>query len=211
MPLNKAIIDTFAKKPKIYYTADTDGSLYISDGRYIIKTAEQDIDAVTAQINSRRRNSDIEVIPNTKLLGYINNAKGKYELTQPPHETEADKNFASYIYADDKQYFKYDKKYVDIFNGGENRLFVDDNMNYDVNSHSLVVKNSNNDILGVVLPIKVKEEAYEELNKIMPLAAGIKSEIERIKENPANDPYIGREFFDGKDNYIISGIRNHNG
>lgn len=211
IPFNEAVIDIFVKKPKLYYAVDTDGgSLYISDGRYLMKTAEQDINAVTAQINSRRRNSDIEAVSNKKILDYINNAKGNYELTQKPHELETDKNLVSYIYTDEKQYFKYDKKYVDIFSDGENRLFVDDNSSYDVNSHSLVIKNRHNEILGMVLPIKVKDEAYEHLNNVLPLAGEIKSEIERIKENPANDPYIGREFNDGKDDYIISGIRNHN-
>jgi hypothetical protein len=208
--MRKNVVDTFAKEDNIYYAKHENGSIYVSTGHYLFKTNQPDFDFLISQVNRRRKTSDIAVVEKTRILDYVNNAKGTFELTQKPHEMGMS-NCTACIYADEKQYFGYDKRFIAILKNYDNRLFVDDNRGYDIYTHSLIAKGHNNEVLGVALPLNVTDTMYEKLADVLPLKVKRKSEIERIKENPDNDPYIGKEFSDGKNKFIISYIRNHNG
>jgi hypothetical protein len=74
-------------------------------------------------------------------------------------------------------------------------------------SHNMVVKTSSGEIVGVVLPIRLPDELYMEMADVLPIKGGCKTELERIKANPGNDPYIGKEYFDGLDNHIVSAMK----
>jgi|GEM_PF-1974979 len=211
IPIGKAVAGTFAKAPQIIYANHENGSLYISNGHYMMKTNKEDFDNLLEQVNKRRRTEKIAAVEKPGILKFVDGGRGKFELSQEPLEFEMSDNRFISLFADDKQYFGYNKKYVDIFNNGENRLFVDDNADYDPNSHQMIVKSSADEILGVVLPIKIPDELYADLADVLPLKNGWKTELERIKENPKNDPYIGKEFYDGRDNHIIASVKKING
>jgi hypothetical protein len=113
----------------------------------------------------------------------------------------------AYLYADEKQYFQYSGDFVDAFQsaaGSDARLFVNDNADFEINSHHMLVKNSDNEILGVILPVKTPEEFYKRFADILPLDVPYKTEYERIKDNPTNDPYIGKEYTDGENTYLVA-------
>ena len=207
VPISKTVVGSFAKVPFIGYAIHENGALYISNGQYIMKTNQEDLSELLEQVNRRRKADPISAVEKSELLTYVEGGRGKFELSQEPLDFETGSSFFISLYADDKQYFGYDKKYVDVFNNGENRLFVDDNASYDYMSHNMVVKTSSGEIVGVVLPIRLPDELYMEMADVLPLKGGCKTELERIKANPTNDPYIGKEFFDGLDNHIISAIR----
>ena len=209
IPIRKNVIDTFAKETNLLYARHENGSIYVSNGNYILKTNQTGLDYLIQQVNKRKRVSDIAVTENKRILDYVKKAKGTFELTQKPYELELHKGCTACFYADEKQYFEYNKKFVDILKNFDNRLFVDDNAGYDVYSHSLIAKGRDNEVLGIALPLTVPDEMYEKLANILPLKVKRKSDIERIKENPTNDPYIGKEFSDGRNNYIISAVRNY--
>jgi len=211
IPIGRAVVNTFAKEPSIYYAKHDNGSLYISNGHFMLKTSQADFYDLLEQVNKRRRSENISAVEKTGLLSYVSNDRGKFELSGEPLEFEMSGNFFVSLFADDKQYFGYNKKYVDVFIGGENRLFVDDNAGYDVMSHCLIVKSRADEVLGVVLPVRLPDELYGELADVLPLKVKWKTELERIKENPTNDPYIGKEFFDGRDTHIISAVKEING
>ena len=210
VPLDKGVVGTFAKSPYIGYSTHENGSLYVSNGQYILKTNHEDFSDLLEQVNKRRRYDPITAVEKTEILKYVGGDRGKFALTGEPLEFESGGGFIS-LFADDKQYFGYDKRYVDVFNNGENRLFVDDNASYDFMSHSMIVKSHTDEIIGVVLPLKLTDELYGELADVLPLKDGWKTELERIKENPTNDPYIGKEFFDGLDTHIVSAVKKVNG
>ena len=213
VPIGKAVIGTFAKSPCIFYANHDNGSLYISNGQYIMKADPMQLDDLIEQANKRRRSESekITLRERPELLKYVSGDKGNFELAGEPLEFEISDKFFISLYADEKQYFGYDKNYVDVFCNGENRLFVDDNAGYDANSHNMIVKSLGGEVLGVVLPIRLTDKIYTELADVLPLKVKWKTELERIKENPSNDPYIGKEFFDGRDSYIISALREVNG
>ena len=211
IPLRKNVIDTFAKADNILYAKHDNGAVYVSNGYYILKTNQEGLDYLTAQVNRRRRTSVITVRENKRILDYVKNAKGTFELTQKPYERELNTNCTVCFYADDKQYFAYDKRFIDILRNYDNRLFVDDNNGYDMGSHSMVAKSQTGEVLGFALPIRLPDEMYEKLADVLPLKIKWKSEIDRIKENPTHDPYIGKELFTGKDHVIVSAIRKING
>jgi hypothetical protein len=75
----------------------------------------------------------------------------------------------------------------------------------------MIVKSGDGEILGVVLPIRLTDEFYENMADVLPLKVKWKNELERIKENPTNDPYIGKEFFDGADTHIVAAFKNIGG
>jgi hypothetical protein len=206
IPLRKNVIDTFAKEPTIHYARHDNGAVYVSNSYYLLKTNQAGLEYLTAQVNRRKRASDITVTENKGILDYVEDANGAYELTQKPYVAESGKDIAACFYADGTQYFAYNKRYVDILKNFDNRLFVGNYESYDVYNHRLVSKSPTGEVLGVALPLRITEETYEKLADVLPLT-NRKSELERIKENPTNDPYIGREFFDGRDTYIISSIR----
>ena len=211
IPVTKGVVGTFAQAPHILYANHENGSLYISNGYYMMKTSQTEFDGLLEQVNKRRRTEKVAAVEKPEILKYVDGSRGKFELSQEPFEFEMnDSRFIS-LFADDKQYFGYNKKYVDIFTNGENRLFVDDAEDYDANSHQMIVKSRADEILGVVLPIKIPDELYEVLADVLPLKIKWKTELERIKENPTNDPYIGKEFFDGRDNHIIAAVKKIDG
>jgi len=213
VPISKAVISTFAKSPNILYAKDDNGSMYISNGQYIMKANEAEIGVLMEEANKRRRTASemITLVEQPKILPHVSGDRGKYELTGEPLEFEAGDKLHISLFSDDKQYFGYDKKYVDVFNNGENRLFVDDNASYDTFYHNMIVKSRDGEVLGVVLPIKLSDEFYAKMADVLPLKVKWKTELERIKENPAKDPYIGKEYFDGRETHIISAIREVNG
>jgi tRNA G10 N-methylase Trm11 len=210
IPVNKAIIDSFSEMPNIHYAPDTDGGLFVSNGYYVTKTDERDINNITSRINARRRKNEITPVLTESLPQRLNEVKGTYELSEAPYELKI-KNHTALVFSDGKQYFQYNKRFADIFKNSGAHAFVDDNSGYDVNNHMMVFKAGDGKVLGVVLPIAVPEELYEDLSGVLPLEIPRKSAVERIKENPANDPYIGREFYDGRDNYIISEVTRRGG
>lgn len=207
IPLRKNVIDTFVKGDRLFFAKQKDGSVYVSNGHYLMKTDKAGLDYLTAQVNKRRRTPDIAVTENKRILDYVKNAKGAFELTQKPHEVEMGKDCTACFFMDDKQYFAYDKRFISILKNFDNRLFVDDNRFYDVYSHGLIAKSQTGEVLGVALPMTVTDAMYEKLADVLPLKVKRKSEIERIKENPDNDPYIGKEYSDSKNNYIVSAKR----
>ena len=75
----------------------------------------------------------------------------------------------------------------------------------------MIIKSGGGEILGLVLPIRLPETIYAELADVLPLKVKWKTELERIKENPTKDPYIGKEFFDGRDTHIISELKEIDG
>ena len=213
VPIGKNVIEAFTKSAKIAYANHDNGSLYISNGYFIMKADRAEFDDLIEQVNKRVRSAHDKKTPVEKpeLLRYVSSEKGKFELSGEPLEFESsDNNFIS-LFADDKQYFGYNKKYVDVFKGSENRLFVDDNTVYDTLSHCMIVKSHTDEILGAILPIRLSDLFYEEMADVMPLKVKWKTELERIKENLTNDPYIGKEFYDGRDTHIISSLKEVNG
>ena len=208
IPMNKAVVDIFAKESAIRYAKHDNGSLYICSGQFIMKTNQADFDVLIAEA-SRRGN--IKTVEYTRMLDYVNKAKGTFELPDMPHEMESGNGLTLYMFADEKQYFGYNKKYVDIVSSSTNRLFVDDNTSYDTLSHNMIVKSPGGEVLGVVLPIRLHDTLYERLADILPLEIKWKTALERLRETPTNDPYIGKEFFDGKHHLIVSELKNHYG
>jgi hypothetical protein len=207
VPISKAVISAFSKAQNFYYAKHDNGSLYISNGQFIMKSNQAELDDLLEQVNKRRRTESVTIKEEPALLSYVGNDRGKFELPGEPLEFEqSDKSFVS-LFADDKQYFGYSKKYVDVFRGGDNRLFVDDNAGYDTYNHCMIVKSGGGEILGAVLPLRLADEFYAQMVDVLPLKVKWKPELDRIKENPTNDPYIGKEYFDGKDTYIISALR----
>ena len=211
IPISKAIVGTFAKAPMIGYSTHENGSLYISNGQYIFKATQDGLGDLLEQVNRRRKTGPIAAVEKPELLSYVGNDRGKFELSQEPLEFETSGGSFVSLFFDDKQYFGYDKKYVDVFNNGENRLFVDDNASYDFLSHCMIVKSRAHETVGVVLPLRLPDEMYMELADVLPLKDGWKTELERIKSNPTNDPYIGKEYFDGLDTHIVSSLKNIGG
>ena len=207
--LTQAVIRHFTDAETLQYAVNKDGALFISNDYFIMRTAESDINVIAEQINGRRRTNLIEPRENLRILEHIENSAATFELPQEPHLLRSDRR-SSYVYADEKQYSHYDKNFIDVFQFTDYRLFVD-NSGYDIRSHNAVVKDPNGGILGLVLPVKVDETLYERLADVLPLDIPWKSEIDRARENPTGDPYIGREFFDGRDAYFISGITNVRG
>ena len=209
VPISKAVISTFAKSPNIAYARHDNGALYISNGIYIQKADQAELDGMVEQINRRRKTESekITTLEKPVILNYLNSDRGKFELFGKPLEFEDSDNKFISLFSDDKQYFGYDKRYVDIFRGGENRLFVDDNTDYDTKNHCLIVKSQADEILGVVLPVRLSDELYIKMADVLPLKVKWKTELERIRENPTNDPYIGKEYFDGTEVHIISELK----
>ena len=212
LPLTKGIINAFRGQSDLMYAHGEDGSLYISNRYFIAKTAEQDIEVIAEQINRSRGRRGINVVPREtpSILKYIKNAQGNYELSQPPHvvtDGDGKSTRKGYVYADEKQYFMYNGHYVDTFQsaaGSEAQLFVNDNTSYELAAHNMLLKSPNNELLGLILPVQTTEQLYKNMADIMPLDVPYKSEYERTKENPNNDPYIGKEYTDGKDTYIVA-------
>jgi hypothetical protein len=211
IPLRKNVVDTFAKEDNIIYAKHENGAVYVCNGHYMLKTNQAGVDYLKSQVNRRRRTADIGMKENKHILDYVKDSKGTFELTKKPHEVELDKNCTACFYADNKQYFAYNKRFVAILKNFDNRLFVDNNVSYDPYSHNLIAKSHTGEILGIALPIRLAEELYTTLADVLPLKVKRKSELERIKENPTKDPYIGKEFSDGRDNFIISALRKNNG
>ena len=206
IPISKAVIRAFSKADYIAYATHDNGSIYISNGYFIMKTGQAEFDGLLEQVNKRRRTEKLSPVESPSLLLHVSGDKGKFELSGEPLEFElSDKRFIS-LFSDEKQYFGYNKSYVDIFRGGDNRLFVDDNASYDTYNHNMIIKSSG-EVLGVVLPLRLTDEFYAEMADVLPLKVKWKTELERIKENPTNDPYIGKEYFDGRDTYIVSALR----
>ena len=164
VPINKAVIDTFKSAPRIQYAKHDDGSLYISNGQYLLKTNQAGIDRLTGQVNKYRKASgNIAVTENPRLLSFVDKAKGTFELSQKPYEMDS-----HYFFADDRQYYGYNKKYVDVFDNDENRLFIDDNTNKDPISNGLIVKSRDNEVLGLVMPIRIPETLQKHLADKLP-------------------------------------------
>ena len=211
VPINKPVINLFAKGPTIYFAKDDNGAIYVSNGYFVLKINQKIFDDLIVQVNNRKKTSEVAIAEKPRLMDIIKNAKGNFELSQKPHELEMGKGNTAYVYAGKDQYFGYNKKYVDFFIKSVTRLFVDDHTGYDYSSHSMIAKNRRNEVLGVVLPINIPDVLYTKLADILPLESERKSDIERIKENPTNDPYIGKQYFDGRDNRIIAAIKTYDG
>jgi len=203
IPINKAVAGNFAKAAQIGYAHHDNGSLYISNGHFIMKADQAEFDGMLEHISKRLKANHVTPAEIPAMLKYIDGGRGKFELTGEPLEFESGDHFIS-LFADEKQYFGYDKKYVDIFKSGDNLLFVDDNAGFNTNTHNMIVKSPAGEVLGVVLPLRLSEELYGELADVLPLKFKWKTEYERIKENPTHDPYIGKEYFDGTDTHIIA-------
>jgi hypothetical protein len=206
VPISKVVAAAFAKPGNVYFAQHDNGSLYISNGYFIMKANEAEFGVMLDEICRRQKTENIAV-EKPELLKYIDSDRGKFELTQEPLEFEMGDNKTISLFADGKQYFGYDKKYADVFRNGENRLFVDDNADYNPLSHNMIVKSPAGEVLGAVLPLRLPEQIYKELADVLPLKIAWKTEYERIKENPTGDPYIGKEFFDGRDTHIIAAIK----
>ena len=214
IPLTRGLLSTYSPGDKLHYAIDNDGKVCVSNGYFIAKTNETDINVISSLLNSRRRKNKLEPNLNEQILEYLDKAQGSYQLTAEPHELEKDST-TTLVYSDGKQYFEYDQRFVDVFrfsgafDGME--VFINDNSGYDLREHTMVVKNQEGAVLGVVMPVMVDERLYEQLADVLPLEAPYKSLLERIRENPTNDPYIGREFFDGNETHIVSLLRKHRG
>ena len=206
VPISKAVTAAFTKTGNVYFAQHENGSLYISNGYFIMKANEAEFGVMLEEIYRRQKTENIAV-EKPELLKYIDSDRGKFELSHEPLEFEMGDNKIISLFADGKQYFGYDKKYTDVFRNGENRLFVDDNADYNPLSHNMIVKSPAGEVLGAVLPLRLPEQIYKELADVLPLKIAWKTEYERIKENPAGDPYIGKEFFDGRDTHIIAAIK----
>ncbi len=204
--MNKAVVDTFYKDSRVLYAKHENGSIYVGNGHYIAKMSISDFGGLLVALHKRKRTADIAIVETDRVLDAVSKANGTFELTKPPYVLQE----KACLYADEKQYFMYDKKYMDIFSDGENRLYVDDNASYDIMSHNLIIRNGG-EVAGIVMPLRFSEELYAQLADKVPLAVKRKSVIERIKENPANDPYIGKEFFDGREHLIVAARRDHGG
>lgn len=202
------VINIFSKSGTIITASETDNSIYISNRYLILKIHQNELMDLYKNVIRRSKIRNIELTKNEILLEYIHKARGNYELTQKPYELE-NNNHITYIYSDKKQYFQYNKKFVDIMLSGENRLFIDDNISNDIQSHKMIVKNIHGEIVGIVLPIEIENKLYEHLVDVLPLEIE-GSRAERDEVNPTNDPYIGKEFFDGTNIFLISDSRQYN-
>ena len=214
IPLTKGMISNFSAGSRLLYAIDKDGAVCISDGNFVAKTNETDINVISSLINGRRKKNKVEPVINEQILEYLEKAQGSFRLSKQPHEMARD-NGISLVYADEKQYFLYDQKYVDIFqlNGvsGGLEMYVNDNTSDSLREHSMIVKNQEGTVLGVLMPLMLDEQLYEQLADVLPLEVPYRSRLERIKENPTNDPYIGREFFDGTTTHIVASLINWRG
>jgi len=207
--INSNLTDVFAKEHTMLYAKAGKGAIYVSNGQFMQKISQKDFGHLLAQVDRRRRKHKIELVEKDALIKIADEAKGNFEVSKP---YEWDKgNGAMCVFADKIQHFAYSKKYLDIFDGNSNRMFVDDNSTYHFRGHSLVVKDGNGELSGLVLPLALTDESRKELNNVFPLENGFKTTLERIKEIPTNDPYIGKEFFDGRETHIISAIQKING
>jgi hypothetical protein len=182
VPIDKSVVSTFAKAQQIMYANHDNGSLYISNGFFIMKASHTDFAAMLEQLNERQRAISIPIVEKPMLLKHIRDDRGKFELNGDSLDYEIESGKFTSVYEDKKQYFGYNKSYVDIFNNGDNRLFVDDNAGYDPSSHNMIVKSSGGEVLGVVLPLRLSEDVYMNLAEVLPLENGWKTEYERIKD-----------------------------
>jgi hypothetical protein len=208
--LTQPVINKFTDSKTLLYARNEDGVLFISNGSFIMRAAENDINVIAEQINARRTRNIIEPQENERLLTAIDKVKGNFELTENPYVLTSDIR-KSYVYADDKQYFEYDKGLIEVFQFTDSRMFVDDNSSYNIRSHNLIIKDQNGEVLGLVMPLRIDERLYEKLADELPLEIPWKNELERARENADNDPYIGKEYFDGKETHIVTGITERDG
>jgi len=210
VPITKALIEAIRRKETLAYAKDPDGALYVASGHFIVCLAEQDISRIADLVNRNRTKNRIEPREAGFILDMVNNVKGNFELIQPPYVLESG-DHVTHLYTDGKQYFHYDKQLLDMFQSPDLSLFIDDHTDYSASGHNLVIKGEDGTVLGIVAPLCVDERLYEHLVHALPLDQPRKSVIEFIRENPTGDPYIGREFFDGRDTYIIAAIRIRDG
>ena len=204
------MIETIRQREKLHYAEAPDGVLYLSNGVFILRSAEQDINRIAELVNRNRKKDKIEPRETAFILDMLSNVKGNFELTQPPYVLESD-DYVCHLYTDGTQYFQYDKRLLDMFQSSDFRLFIDDHRDYSVSGHNLLFKSKDGAVLGIVAPLHVDERLYERLVHTLPLDHPRKSVIALIRENPTGDPYIGQEFFDGRDTCIIAAIRIRDG
>jgi len=123
------------------------------------------------------------------------------------HQLDTDKSYSfkpyrdstteNILYTDGAQYFSYNKDFIDMFGDGV-ALNVENATVFDSTKHKLFIKDDNGTLLGLVLPVRTTDKLYENMAEYLSLDVPYKTRLERIKENPTNDPYIGREFSDGR-------------
>lgn len=200
-----SLVDIFSKENTLMYTKADDGAMYVSNGNFLGKISQKDFGELLSQLDRRKRKYKIELVERDGLKQYANEVKGNFEVSQP-YEHEQSYG-AMCVFADKIQHFAYNKKFLDAFDDTDNRMFIDDNLTFNIKAHNLVIKNGNGEFVGLILPLNLTDENRKQLNDVFPLENGFKTTIERIKENPANDPYIGKEFFDGTETHIISAIQ----
>jgi len=188
VPISKAVVDIFAKEPRVNYAKDDKGSMYICDGRFMLKTNQDDMDNLIERVNRRGRSQEITAAENPRIIEYIDKIKGDYELTRQPYDWATHDNKSFYIFADDKRYYGYNSRYVDAFNHSGSRLFINDKESSDINNHSMIIKSRDSEVLGVVLPIKIPDTLIKKLKKDYPLESKKGKDREGSKENPLTYP-----------------------
>jgi hypothetical protein len=213
--LAEAFRDPHDHRNDFIYARDDDGQLFISNRYIIIKTEEQDIDKVTEQLN-HYRNADrrrtqlppLTAVENNVLLEHLNNVGDTHKLDTSrsfsfkPYQDSAHENI---IYTDGAQYFMYNRHFVEAF-GSDTSVNVENATDFDCRKQNLFITDNNGAALGLILPMKTTDRLYENLKDTFPLDMPYKTRLERIKENPTNDTYIGREFYDGRNNYIVASL-----
>ena len=224
--ITRAVAETF-RNPNdpsngFLYAHDESGQLFITNKHFIFKPEEQDISKVTEQLNlyrnaDRRRKQlpPLTAVENTEIIKHVTDLNNRDEDATAVHALDksrsfsfkpySDSNHENILFTDGAKYFMYQKELVDVF--GENaNLFVENADSYDSHKHKLIIADDNGGTVGVILPMGTTERMYEKLADTFPLDVPYKTRLERIKENPRNDPYIGREFFDGRNNVIVASL-----
>ena len=165
------VAEVFSKDRDMKYANAADGSVCVSNGYFLLKISQKEFGALLAQLDRRRRKSPIELVENDKVLKIANEAEGKFEVSKP-YEWEQSKDFTASVFADNKQHFAYNKKFVDVFADNGNRMFIDDNTADNAIKQSLVIKGGDGDFKGLILPINITADSRKKLHKVFPLENG---------------------------------------
>ncbi|NLB82355.1 MAG: hypothetical protein GX800_12265, partial [Clostridiaceae bacterium] len=151
-PVDNKTLKEFMEWRNVHYFETGDGKIFVTNGHFLMPTDRNGLEYILQKNHEKNTNSSkIEAVKNESLRSYIENHNATYELTEQPILQEN-----TYIYTDGSKYFGYNKRYVDMFKKDGNRFFVNTTTD-NLNDQFLVVKNTSDEVVGIVMPIKLAD------------------------------------------------------
>lgn len=162
-PVDNKTLKEFMEWRNVHYFETDDGKLFVTNGHFLMPTDRNGIDYIVQQNNERNpHRSKIEAVKNDNLKKYVENHNATELIEQPVLQEN------TYVFTDGSKYFGYNKRYFDIFNKDGNRFFVDNNTD-NLNDQFLVVKNTSDEVVGIVMPIKLSDDIADVLKDKLPI------------------------------------------